>query len=145
MAEVVKRLSLVKPTPQTRYHIDFNWWRSSDRDWHVYLQGFLCHIHQPLFSDYENAGMVDWIDPETAEVSQVDGLQHVLVSHCARQPEFIAQQMTLVDSIFRLLLANGNAPLTSEELGERLRKDPNLILRTISGLRVYKGIRPILE
>jgi hypothetical protein len=141
----VKRMSLVKPTLQTHYHIDFDWWRNSDRDWHVYLQGFLCNIHQPLFSDFENVGMIDWIDPETAEVSQVDGLQHVLISHCTKQPEFISQQLPLVDSVFRLLLANGNTPMTAVELGDQLGKDPNLILRTISGLRVYKGIRPVIE
>jgi hypothetical protein len=141
----VRRISLVKPTLQTLYHIDFDWWRNSDRDWHVYLQGFLCSVHQPLFNDFDHVGMIDWIDPETAEVSQVDGLQHVLINHCARQPEFIAQQLPLVDSVFRLLLANGNIPLTAVDLGTKLGKDPDLILRTISGMRVYKGIRPIFR
>lgn len=136
-------MSLVKPTLQTHYHIDFNWWQSNDRDWRVYLQSFLCKEHQKLFTNLNIATMVDWIDPETAEVQKVDGLQHVLISHCTRQPEFLLQQNTLVDSVFRLFLANGNTPLTPVELAAQLGRDANLILRTLSGLRVYKGLRPL--
>jgi hypothetical protein len=138
-----KLSSLVKPTLDTRYHIDFDWWRSSDRDWHVYLQGFLCNVHQPLFANFEQAGTIDSVDPETAEVSQVDGLLHILISHCARQPEFIAQQLPLVETIFRLLLSTGNVPLNSREMAAALGKDANLILKILSGSRVYKGIRPV--
>lgn len=136
-------MSLVKPTLQTHYHIDFNWWQANDRDWRVYLQSFLCKEHQTLFANLSVATMVDWIDPETAEVQKVDGLQHVLISHCTRQPEFLLQQNTLVDSAFRLFLANGNTPLTPLELAAQLGRDANLILRTLSGLRVYKGLRPL--
>jgi len=52
--------------------------------------------------------------------------------------------MTLVDSVFRVLLSNGNQPMTAEELGSRLNRPAQTILRTLSGVRVYKGIRPIL-
>jgi hypothetical protein len=141
----VKRPSLVKPTLDTHFHIDFDWWRSNDRDWRVYLLSFLCREHQSLFKNFEQAGTMDWIDPETAEVHRVDGLQHILISHCARQPEFSNQQMPMVDMVFRLFLANGNTPMTPIELGVVLGRDPRLILRTISGMRVYKGIRPILD
>lgn len=141
----VRKLSLVKPTINTRFHIDFDWWRNNDRDWRVYLFGFLCRDHQPMFQDFDQVGTMDWIDPETAEVHRVDGLQHVLISHCARQPEFISHQMPLVDMVFRLFLVNGNSPLTPAELGSQLGRDPGLILRTFTGMRVYKGIRPIVE
>jgi hypothetical protein len=141
----VKRMSLVKPTLHTHYHIDFDWWRANDQDWHVYLQNFLCKQHQDLFTDMDHAVQVDWIDPETAEVQRIDGLQHVLIAHCTRQPEFLTQQMTLVDSVFRLFLANGNTPLTPLELEHQLGKEANLILRTLSGIRVYKGLRPLLD
>lgn len=141
MAEV-KRISLVKPTLQTCFHIDFNWWRQHDRDWRIYLRNFLCIEHQQAFGDLDIAGQVDWVDPETAEVQRVDGLQHILISHCAKQSSFITQQTTLVDSVFRLFLSNGNTPLTPEELAEQLGRDPRTILRTLSGRRVYQGLRP---
>jgi hypothetical protein len=140
-----KRISLVKPTLQTRYHIDFDWWSKNDRDWRVYLRNYLCQGHQEAFAGIEAEEQVDWVDADTAEVQRVDGLQHVLITHCARQPEFIPQQTTLVDSVFRLFLANGNVPLTPVELAEQLNRDPMTILKTISGIRVYKGIRPCLD
>ncbi len=141
----VKRISLVKPTLKTCYHIDFDWWQQNDRDWRVYLRNYLCPEHQAAFAEIETSEMVDWVDPETAEVQRVDGIQNILITHCAKQQSFITQQTTLVDSIFRLFLANGNTPLTPEELAAQLGRDPNTILRTISGARVYKGLRPCLS
>jgi hypothetical protein len=88
---------------------------------------------------------VDWVDPETAEVQQVDGLQHVLITHCAKEAGFVTEQSAIVDGIFRLFLANGNTPLTPVELGERLGRPPIIILKLLSGTRVYKGLRPCLE
>jgi len=140
----IKRFSLVKPTIQTPYHIDFNWWSQSDRDWRVYLRSLLCLEHQKIYSDLDVVEQVDWVDPETAEVQQVDGLQNILISHCARQPTFINQYATLVDSVFRIFLSNGNTPLSAVELAELLGRDAQLILRTLSGVRVYKGLRPYL-
>lgn len=144
MAEV-KRASLVKPTLQTRYHIDFDWWRNIDRDWRVYLHSYLCQEHQQAFANMPGNEQVDWVDPESAEVQRVDGLQHVLITHCARQEEFISQQTTLVDSVFRIFLANGNVPLTPVELAEQLGRQPMVILKTLSGTRVYKGLRPCMD
>ncbi len=141
----IKRMSLVKPTIHTRFHIDFNWWSQSDRDWRVYLRSYLCPEHQATFANVDFSEQVDWVDPETAEVQPVDGLQNILITHCAKQHVFLGQQNTLVDSIFRVFLANGNMPLSPEELAGQLGRDATIILRTISGLRVYKGLRPCLE
>jgi hypothetical protein len=137
-------MSLVKPTLQTRFHIDFDWWQKNDRDWRVYLRSNLCPEHQRLFENVLTEEKVDWVDPETAEVQRVDGLQHILITHCAAQKDFITQHSTLVDAAFRIFLANGNTPLNATELAERLGKDPIMILRTLTGTRVYKGMRPCL-
>lgn len=141
----VKRISLVKPTIHTPYHIDFNWWSNRDREWRVYMRSLLCPEHQEAFSNVDIDEQVDWVDPDTAEVLRVDGLQNILITHCAKQETFINRQTTLVDSVFRIFLANGNSPLTPEELGEQLGRDANNILRTLSGTRVYKGLRPCPE
>lgn len=140
-----KRNSLIKPKSTTPFKIEFDWWKKNDRDWRVYLRGFLCEEHQALFENLDNDEVIDWVDPKTAEVTQVDGLLHILITHCAKQEDFLSSRMALVDSVFRVLLANGNRPMTSEELGEILNRPPTTILRTLSGLRVYKGIRPILD
>lgn len=138
----VKRISLVKPTLQTKYHIDFNWWRQNDQDWRVYLRNSLCPEHQQMYAEVNSSEQVDWIDPQTAEVQQVDGLQHVLITHCAKQKDFVTGQTTLVDAVFRIFLSNGNTPMTPLELAERLGRQPVIILKTLSGGRVYKGLRP---
>ncbi len=140
-----KRNSLVKPTLSTPFKIDFEWWKNHDRDWRVYLRSFLCDEHQKMFENLNNDETIDWVDPNTAEVTQVDGLQHVLITHCARQESFLTNRMALVDSVFRVFLSNGNKPLNSEELGNVLNRQADTILKTLSGVRVYKGIRPIIQ
>ncbi len=141
----LKRRSLVKPKLNSPFKIDFEWWQKHDRNWRVYLRSMLCEEHQKMFETTANNEVIDWIDPKTAEVTQVDGLQHILITHCAKQNDFINNKMTLVDSVFRVLLSNGNTPMTPEELGEILNRPPTTILRTLSGFRVYKGIRPVFE
>jgi hypothetical protein len=138
----VKRFSLVKPTLDTPFSIDFDWWKQHDNNWRVFLFGFLCPEHQASFSEAREDTQIDWVDPETAEVRSVDGLQHVLISHCARQPDFLSNTTALVDSVFRTLLAHGNQPMTATQLGSAINRPADTILRTLSGMQVYKGIRP---
>lgn len=138
-----KRFSLVKPTLQTPFHIDFTWWKQYDNNWRVYLMSCLCPEHQQSLENINLETQIDWIDPETAEVQQVDGLQHVLINHCAKLEGFVTNYTTLVDAVFRMLLANGNSPLTPEELAIRLNRPATTILMTLTGLQVYKGIRPV--
>jgi hypothetical protein len=75
----------------------------------------------------------------------MDGIQQSILSHCALQPGFVTGQTALVEAVFRTFLANGNSPLSAEQLSERLGRPANTILVTLSGVRVYRGIRPILE
>ena len=138
-----RRFSLVKPSLQTPFHIDFDWWQKNERDWHVYLRSLLCSEHQEVFANVQEGEMIDWVDPKTAEVKPVDGIQHTLMSHCARRPEFVTEQTAIVEAVFRLFLTNDNHPMTAEELGLRLNRPPQTILRTLSGPRVYKGLRPL--
>lgn len=136
-------MSLVKPTVKTPFHIDFDWWKQNERDWHVFLRSFLCEEHQQAFAESEEGELIDWIDPDTAEVKQVDGVQHALITHCALMPEFLSERTAMVESVFRTFLANGNIPMSAEDLGKRLGRPAETILRTISGARVYRGLRPI--
>ena len=137
-----KRFSLVKPTVDTPFHVDFEWWKKNERDWHVYLRSLLCAEHQEAFSNVEEGETIDWVDPVTAEVKPVEGVQNALMTHCVKQPDFLTVQTALVEAVFRLFLANGNMPMTSKELGARLSRPADTILRTLAGARVYKGIRP---
>jgi hypothetical protein len=139
----IKPFSLVKPSINTPFHIDFSWWKAHDNNWHVYLQGYLCPDHQLKYSQITSDSMVDWVDPITAEVTQVDGLQQVLMLHCAKQPGFL-EGNTMVDSIFRIFLSNGNLPLAPSNLESMVGQSATKILLTIGGGQVYKGLRPFL-
>ena len=136
---------LVRPTPETRFHIDYGWWERADRELEIYLLGQLCPEHQKAFADLDARAMVDHVEPDTGEVRQVPGIQHALITHCARLPDYVTPQTSLVNAVFRLFLANGNTPMTSIEMGEALGRPATLILRTFSTPRVYKGIRPLLD
>lgn len=143
-SESLKR-KLLRPTADTRYHIDFSWWDRADRDLEVYLRSHLCDEHQESYAQVDAGDEVDSVDPETAEVVRVPGIQHVLISHCSQQDDYITPQTSLVNAIFKVFLASGNTPMSSNELADRLGRPANMILRTLSGPRVYKGIRPFLE
>lgn len=137
---------LAKPTLKTKFHIDFDWWERESREFRVYLMSHLCPEHQPAFADYAGEARMDAVDPETGEVQRVDSLQYTLRTHCTQQPDFLTARTALVDAVFRVFIANGNRPLTPEELAEKINRpgQAHTILRTLSGPRVYKGLRPIL-
>ena len=137
-----KKFSLVKPTVLTPLHIDFEWWKQHDNNWRVYLQSCLCSEHQAIFQNLNDNNLIDWVDPDTAEVHSVDGVQHILMTHCARQPDFLTNFTTMVDAVFRVLLANDNTPMNSQDLANQIGRPADTILRTLTGPVVYKGIRP---
>jgi len=136
------KFSLVKPTLDTLFHIDFSWWQQSDREWRIYLRNLLCSEHLDSFARIGEDEKIDWVDPETAEVHQVEGVQHILLSHCAQQEEFIGEHTSLVEAIFRTFIKNGNSPLTVADLATKLNRPAAPLLRLLSGARVYRGIRP---
>ncbi len=138
----LKRPSLLRPTVQTPFHIDFQWWKKNERDWHIFLRSLLCADHQTAFANMEEGQLIDWIDPLTAEVKPVDGIENALMTHCALEPEFVNAHTALVEAVFRLFLVNGNAPMSAEDLSIRLNRPADTILRTLAGPRIYRGLRP---
>jgi len=145
MPETRKKKSLIKPSVTTPFKIDFDWWQDHDSNWRIFLLDFLCDEHKEAFADKNDSPMIDAIDPQTAQVTRVDGLLYELINHCAQQDGFLNKNLPLVGQIFRIFLANGNKPLNSEQLAEKTGRPTRTILVTIGGHRVYKGIRPYLE
>ena len=135
--------TLVKPTLDTPFHVDYGWWERKGLRMNVELRSHLCQEHRAVFSEHFDTGKIDWINEKTGEVTQVDGLQHVLQVHCSKQPDYINEHLSLVDAVFRVFLANGNMPLTCRVLGSITGRPPERILRTLAGRQVYKGIRPV--
>ena len=139
---------LVKPSLETRFHIDFEWWGQHGRALRIYLQSHLCEEHKSEFaSDDERGEMADWMNPETGEVQSLDPIRYALSTHCSQQDRYLTLRTSLVDAIFRVFLSNGNQPLTPRELAQHVRREgkADVILRTLSGRRVYRGLRPVAE
>ena len=138
-------MSLLKPSIKTPFHIDFEWWKQNEGDWHIFLRSFLCAEHQEAFANVEEGDLIDWIDPQTAEVKPVDGVQHALITHCAQLPDFVNQRTAVVEAIFRIFLANGNIPMSAEDLSVKLGKPAETIPRTIAGVPASHGVGRMLS
>ncbi|MDX2137142.1 MAG: hypothetical protein SF123_03535 [Chloroflexota bacterium] len=138
----VKPSALVKPTLDTKYHIDYSWWeRNPEEDLRTYILSHLSPEQRAQMSEEAGDTTLDYIDMETGEVLQVDAVG-MAIQVAAKEPSFINQQVSLVDSVFRVFLSNGNQPLSVRELEERTGRSAATILKTLSGGRVWKGIRP---
>lgn len=134
----------IKPTLNTKFHIDMEWWAQSGRDFRIFLRSQLCPRCQERFASHVATEMVDWVDPETAEVKRTDALWQTLRMECAQAPDYINDRLPLVSAVFRVFLANANAPLSPLELHQYIPwKSPEVILRTLAGPQVYLGIRPL--
>ncbi len=138
----MKPIRSLRPTLDTLFHIDYGWWEKGDRDLRVYLRSHLCAEHRAQYADAQT-DLIDWVDPNTAEVTRMDGLVLVMRTHCVLKPDFIADFTSIVDAAFRIFLTNGNQPLDSRQLAERIHRDPDTVLKTLGGKQVYQGIRPV--
>ena len=136
-----KPSALAKPTLDTLYHIDYSWWDRSDEDLRSYLLSHLPPEQRERLSQITENHIVDYIDPDTGEVFQLSELS-LAIQQAAKDLNFINPHTSVVDSIFRVFLANGNEPQSPRYLAERIGRPASLILKTLSGGRIYKGIRP---
>ena len=132
---------LIKPTVETRFYIDFDWWEQSRDDLQVYLLTHLTPEQQQALEKRDLGEVFDYVQPETGEVFQMDTLR-LAIRESAEREDFITGNIGLIDSVFRALLVNGNQPLSALELAEVTGRNAATILKTIGGLRVYRGIRP---
>lgn len=148
MAEISlsgKHLSRIRPTIDTPFQINRRWWEQRGRNLRVELWHHLCPEHRAAFADHLDIETIDWVDPETAEVTQMDGLEHLIREHCSHQEGYLQQELPLVDAVFRALLANGNMPLTPRQLSGLIGRPAERILQTLAGREVYKGLQPVVE
>jgi len=133
----------LRPTVDTKFHIDFSWWAKQNKDIHVFMRELLCPESLAAVNAAPDRQTVDMVDPVTAEVTQMDALWEAIRSCCSLKPDYVAADTPILDSVFRVFLANGNQPLSIVELHERLDKKPaEVILRLLTRGQVYMGIKP---
>ena len=131
-------------TPQTKFHIDFAWWDKQNKDIRVFMRDLLCPESRAAVEASPPSQLIDVVDTETAEVSQLDPVWEAIRACCSQRPDYITADSPLLDSIFRTFLANGNKPLSVLELHQRLdKKPPEIILRLLTKGQVYMGIKPV--
>jgi hypothetical protein len=141
---VPKPSSAVKQTLDTKFHIDYSWWDKSGEDLRTYLISHLLPEQRDRLTQDKEERVVDFIYPDTGEVFQLDELG-LAIQTAAKDSNFINPYISLVDSVFRVFLANNNTPMSPRELGEHTGRSATTILKTLSGGRIYKGIRPTLS
>lgn len=133
-----------RPTVDSKFHIDLDWWTKQNRDIRIYLTQALCEECRQAYAETRDLGEVDSVDMETGEVVREDALWGTLRSCCSTKPDYVGANTPIIDSIFRTFAANGNKPLSPQELYDRLdRRPPETILRMLTGGQVYFGIRPV--
>lgn len=132
---------LIKPSLETKFFVDYDWWESSRDDLQIYL---LTHLSQEQHQALENRELdevYDYVHPETGEVFVLDALG-MAIQESARREDFISDHIGLIDSVFRAFLVNGNQPLNAQELARATGRNAATILKTIGGVHIYRGIRP---
>lgn len=138
-----KPSALIKPTLNTKFHIDYEWWKQSRDDLRAYLLSHLAPEVRERLAQAEDDRVVDFVDPKTGEVFQLDELQ-LAIQSAISEPDFINTNTSLVDSVFRVLLKSDNTPMTPKQLAEETGRSAETILKTLNGQQIYKGIRPFL-
>jgi hypothetical protein len=134
---------IVRPDTNTPFHVDMEWFDTNGRDLRSEMYGALCEECRVLYPSPADARPVDRINPTTGEISKVDALWECIADHCGLKPTYIPPTMPLTTAIFRALLANGNQPMTSEQLYKRIGKsNPQSILRLLLGAEIENGVVP---
>ena len=121
---------------QPRWFIDSNWYQQNHRSLSTLIQHYLCPNCR---------------DRLTAKEDSETNLLRTIKECCSQIPGFISPKITIMESIFRLFMMNGNQPLTLEELsreldkwreGDTYRTSPEMLSRLLQSDRYYE-LRPV--
>lgn len=86
-----------------KYYIDLDWYREQERSFVLLATSRLCPSSQKK------------------KIPKSDtALMNTLKQCCSKSEQYITPDMTLTESIFRLLLANGNNPMSLEQMQTKL-------------------------
>ena len=123
----------------TPFHIDLEWWEKQGRN----FDRFLNEILEGQNDDLDSSAMLDYIDPETAEVHQLSALWTQVLTERASRPDFITHATPVANAILRALIENRNHPMSVVELQRRInRSTPQALLRVLRTARRQYGIVP---
>lgn len=89
-----------------KWFIDLNWLKQNQRSLPVLAQSCLCPQCKDLITK----------KPDIASTKLLSKIR----SCCCKSQDFINRRLPILESVFRLFLANGNQPLNLEELMKQL-------------------------
>jgi len=120
------------------WFIDLEWLNNNRRSFSTLAQMSLC----PKCSDK--------LRVKAGEIAPAD-LFKAIKDCCAKEPGFVSGRMSILESMFRLFLANGNQPLALEALVGQLSElcgegQHRLTIGVVSSLLAsdrYYGLRPL--
>jgi len=92
-----------------RWFIDLDWYQQNNRSFFTLAHSRLCSKCRERLK---------------GEISVAE-LLSTIKDCCSNAPEFITRRLPILESAFRLFLANGNQPLDLEELGKQLSERRN--------------------
>jgi len=125
------------PTP-AGWFIDLDWLEQNNRSFLALARGCLCpKCRQRLEKAKQPFSPADLI----ANIRDC----------CSKNPEFFIGRLPVLESVFRIFLANGNRPLSLEELSRRLaerrvgapqRTSPEVLSQLLRNERYY-GLRRV--
>lgn len=124
--------------PRTRWFIDLDWYPRNNRAFATLAKDAVC------------PGCAGKLSKKGKDNSAKD-LLAAIKSCCSQLPDFITDQLPIMESIFRIFLANGNQPVDVEELSEQLserrngdtyRTSPEIISRLLRS-DCYYGIQEV--
>ncbi len=120
-----------------RWSVDIDWYQKNNRSFFTLAQHCLCYSCRERL--------------ETLEKASIPKLLAAIGECCSQDPEFINSRLPVLESVFRLILANGNRPMGLDELGNRLRErlggdsyrtSPEVLSRLLNNDRYY-GLRQV--
>jgi len=92
---------------EDRWVIDIDWLEANDRSFSVMVSNYLCtKCRKKLKIDQSE--------------SQPSDILKSIKSCCSKDEEFLSPMLPLQESVFRVLLANGNKGLTLQEINQEL-------------------------
>ena len=122
------------------WSIDMDWFEANNRSLTALVRGSLC------------AKCRKQLDSE-GKSSSLDDLLAAIRGCCSTEPAYISSELPIMESVFRLFLANGNQPLDLIELGRQLserrgvdtyRTSVEILSRLLKNDRYY-GLRPVVK
>ena len=102
-----KKEEITAEPTKTRWFIDPNWYQQNNRSLYFLAQGYLC----PKCAKQLKA---------KGKETSLSKLLSNIKGCCSHDPGYITERSPILESIFRIFLANGNQPLDLDELGKQL-------------------------